>query len=74
MNDRIIAATGSVTAAMRAERVLHAAGILAEIAALDPGQTRRGCAFGVAFQADDEAAARRALRAAHIFISQYIKG
>ena len=74
MNDRIVAATGSVTAAMHAEHALTAAGIFSEVVALDPDQTRRGCAFGVAFAARDEAAARRALRAAHIYISQYIKG
>ena len=73
MPNHIIAATGSVTAAMHAERVLRAAGVSAEVVALDPNQTRRGCAFGVTFSAEAEAAARRALRTAHIFVSQYLK-
>ena len=72
MPNHIIAATGSVTAAMHAERALRAAGVSAEVIALDPNQTKRGCAFGITFSADDEAAARRALRAARIFVSQYL--
>ena len=73
MPNRIIAAIGAVTAAMRAERTLRAAGIAAEVVALDADQTRRGCAFGVAFPSQEEARARQVLRAARISISQYIK-
>jgi hypothetical protein len=74
MQSDILAAVGSITVAMRAERVLLDAGISAAIVSLDPEQTRRGCAFAVSFPADKEAAARRELRAARIFVSQFIKG
>lgn len=72
--NKIIAATGAITAAMHAERILRAAGVSAEVVALDPDKTRRGCAFGVAFSSSDEAAARRAFRAARVFVSQYLSG
>lgn len=74
MPSKMIAATGAITAAMHAERVLRAAGIDAEVVALDPDKTRRGCAFGVAFSSSDETAARRALRSARVFVSQYLSG
>ena len=46
--------------------------ISAEVVALAPEETRRGCAYGVEFAAAFENTARTAFRAARISVSQYI--
>ena len=71
--DDCIAAIGSVTLAIKAQRHLAALGIGAEIISLPPKATRRGCAYGLAFPCPEENGVRRSFRAARIPISQYIK-
>ena len=44
-----ISAKKTVTHAVRAKRVLAASGIRCEVVSLDPGVTKRGCAYGVSF-------------------------
>lgn len=68
-----VAAIGSMTAAVKAQRTLLAAGIHAEVVALTPEETRRGCAYGVEFFSIHNTAARTALRNARIAVSQYIE-
>ena len=72
--DVCLAATGQMTMTLKAQRVLVEAGIVAEVRPLRPGQTRRGCAYGVAFPCSMHRAARLALHAAHIPVSQYLEG
>lgn len=67
-----IAASGSMTRAVRAQRALLAAGIRAEVVALSPEDTRQGCAFGVEYPCTEERRARIALRNARVPISQYL--
>lgn len=69
---KCVAAVGSMTAVIKAQRALLAANISAEVVALAPEETRRGCAYGVEFAAASENAARAAFRAARISVSQYI--
>ncbi|MBQ9802880.1 MAG: DUF3343 domain-containing protein [Clostridia bacterium] len=69
----VLAAIGSMTGAVKAQRALLAAGIAAEVVALAPEQTRRGCAYGVEFSAAVSADARATLRTARIAVSQYIE-
>ncbi len=68
-----VAALGPMTAAVKAQRVLLAAGISAEVVALAPEDTRRGCAYGLEFPCSMESKTRVALRAARITVSQYIE-
>ena len=68
-----VAALGSVTLAIKAQRQLAASGITADIISLPAKATRRGCGFGLTFPCADEATVRRSLRAARIPISQYLK-
>ena len=68
-----VAAIGSMTAAVGAERALAANGIESEVVALSPEETRRGCAWGVEFDATLERAARATLHYARISVSQYFK-
>ncbi len=69
---KCVAAVGSMTAAIKAQRVLLSHGIDAEVVALAPEETRRGCAYGTEFPTADEPTARAALRGAGISVSQYI--
>ena len=68
-----VAALGSVTLAIKAQRSLAAIGIKSDIISLPAKATRRGCGFGLTFPCAEEGAVRRSLRAARIPISQYLK-
>ena len=68
----IVAAFGAMTTAIKAQRVLAAEGITAEVVTLSPKETRRGCAYGLAFTMADERTVRAALLAARIPPSQFI--
>lgn len=71
-HNKTVAAIGAMTTAMKAQRALQAEGIFAEIVALSPKQTRRGCAYGIEFYAQDERTVRVALAAVRITPSQFI--
>ena len=68
-----VAALGSMTAAVKAQRALLASDIAAEVVALAPEETRRGCAYGVEFACDHAGTVRASLHAARISVSQYIE-
>jgi len=70
---KCVAAVGSMTAAIKTQRTLALHGMKGEVVALAPHQTRRGCAYGVEFRADDERTVRALLRSAAIPVSQYIR-
>lgn len=69
---KAVAAIGAMTAAIKAQRALAAEGIITEVIALSPEQTRRGCAYGIEFFEADERAVRAALAAVRIQPSQFI--
>ena len=48
-DEKGVAAIGSMTAAIKAQRTLAASGIASEVISLSPGETRRGCAYGIEF-------------------------
>ena len=68
-----VAALGAITPAVRAQRTLLSAGIPAEVVSLSPAQTKRGCAFGVAFPCAAQGTVRKLLQTARIPVSQFIK-
>ena len=68
-----VAAIGSMTAAIKAQRALAAGGVTVEIVALSPGETRRGCAYGVEYPVQFDTNVRNALRSARISVSQYLR-
>ena len=67
------AALGPMSAAIRAERVLRDAGVTAHVIALEPDETKRGCAFGIAYTCTEDGRVRATLRANRISVSQYFK-
>lgn len=71
--EKSVAAIGSMTAAIKAQRALAASGIAAEIVSLSPRETRRGCAYGVEYSVQFDTNVRNALRAARISVSQYFR-
>lgn len=71
--EKSVAAIGSMTAAIKAQRVLTASGIAAEIISLSPNETRRGCAYGIEYAMALDTNVRSALRAARISVSQYFR-
>ena len=66
-----VAAIGSMTLCMKAQRVLSTAGINARIISLSPEETRHGCAYGVSFAAGMQATVATQLRRARIPVSEY---
>ena len=70
---KIIAAIGSMTAAIKAQRALERTGILSQVVSLSPTETRRGCAYGISYAADRHSAVRQALRLARISVSEYLQ-
>ena len=66
-----VAAIGGMTLCVKAQRILLSGGIKAEVVSLLPEETRRGCAFGVAFPRTSESEAKALLRYAKIPVSQY---
>ena len=68
-----VGAIGSMTAAIKAQRALASNGITVEIISLSPGETRRGCAYGIEYPLSLEANVRNVLRAARISVSQYFR-
>ena len=69
----VVAALGSMTVALKAQRALLTAGLEATVVSLSPADTRRGCAYGVEFSAARESDARAALQGAHLSVSQYVR-
>ena len=59
-----VAAIGSMTQALAAQRVLNAEGFLTEVEAVDPTKTRRGCSYGVSFSCVYEKRIREILKRA----------
>lgn len=68
-----IAAIGSMTAAIKAQRVLLRSGFSAEIVSLSPEETRRGCAYGLSYPIAQDSAVKSTLRNAGIPVSQYLR-
>ena len=68
-----IAAIGSMTGAIKAQRALARMGFSAEIVSLSPGEAKNGCAYGLSFSVAQSIAVRRALRAAGIPVSEYLR-
>lgn len=67
---RMVAVTGSMTAALRAQRALAFAAIRAEIVKSD-SESGRGCGYGVAFAASQQSNVRTILTNAHVNVRRY---
>lgn len=70
---RGIAAIGSMTAAIKAQRTLAMAGLKVEVIGLSPTETRRGCAYGIEYPLTAEGQVRISLRAARISVAQFLQ-
>ena len=68
-----VAAIGSMTAALKAQHALAAAGLHLSVVSLSPGENRRGCAYGIEYPLHLEEKVRTALRAARVPVSQYLR-
>lgn len=68
-----VAAIGSMTAALKAQRALAAAGLSLHVVSLSPTDTRRGCAYGIEYPLSLAQKARAILHGARIPVSQYLK-
>ena len=66
----IVAVTGSMTTALRAQRALAAAAIRSQVVKSDE-QNGRGCGYGVAFDARQKNNVQTILTTAHINVRRY---
>lgn len=68
------AVIGSMTAALKAQKVLGAAAIRATVVKLDSTVTNRGCAYGVEYDCNQSSNVRSILNSAGIKVSRYSEG
>ena len=68
-----IAAIGSMTTAIKAQRALAAADLSAHVVSLSPSDSKKGCAYGVEFRSELEGAVRHVLRSAHITVTEILQ-
>ena len=74
MQNICTASIGSLTHAMKGQKLLEAAGIAARIVKLDAAKTRKGCSYGIEFFCSETKRARSVLGGAHLPISSYFAG
>ena len=68
-----VAAIGSLTLAVKAQNALLSESVRAAVRSLSPGETRGGCAFGVAFSCEEEGKVRAILRREKIGVRQLLR-
>ena len=68
-----VAAIGSLTLAVKAQNALLSESVRAAVRSLSPGETRGGCAFGVAFPCEEEGKVRAILRREKIGVRQLLR-
>ncbi len=68
-----VAAIGSLSLAVKAQNALLSESVRAAVRSLSPGETRGGCAFGVAFPCEEEGKARAILRREKIQVRQLLR-
>jgi hypothetical protein len=66
-----LAVMGSMTQAMRAQKVLAGAAVRAEIVKADSAHTRRGCAYALSYPCSQENNVRTILSSAGIRVRSY---
>ena len=74
MQNSCTAAIGSLTLAMKGQRLLSEIGITGTIVKLDSKKTRRGCAYGIEFPCRNFKEVRAKLNASRLPVSQYTDG
>ena len=62
MNKNYIATIGSVTTAIKAEKMLAEHSIQVRIIKLDPAYTEKGCAYGIEFSSSNKSAVEKLLK------------
>lgn len=68
-----VAAIGSLSLAVKAQNALLSESVRAAVRSLSPGETRGGCAFGVAFPCEEEGKVRAILRREKIGVHQLLR-
>ena len=68
-----IAAVGSLTLSLKAQRILQEAGLTARVVSLLREETRQGCAYGVSFSCDEKPLVKATLSTQRLTPTQYIE-
>ena len=68
-----LAVMGSMTQAMRAQKVLAGAAVRAEVVKADSAHTRRGCAYALSYPCSQESNVRTILSGAGIRVRDYYR-
>ena len=68
-----LAVMGSMTQAMRAQKVLAGAAVRADVVKADSAQTRRGCAYALSYPCAQENNVRTILAGAGIRVRDYYR-
>lgn len=68
------ASIGSLTHAMKGQKLLSGIGIVGKIVKLESEKTRRGCAYGIEFPCAELRRVRATLATSHLPVSEYFNG
>jgi len=68
-----LAVMGSMTQAMRAQKVLSDAAVRAEVVKADSAHTRRGCAYALSYPCSQESNVRTILSSAGIRVRDFYR-
>ena len=74
MHKLCTASVGSLTHAMKGQRLLEGTGVTARIVKLDAAKTKKGCSYGLEFSCAELKRARATLGASHLPIRGYFEG
>lgn len=68
-----VAALGTMTMAIKGSHLLAQGGIRAQVVALSPAETKRGCGYGVSFPCEQAEQVKRLFKGAHFPVTQYLQ-
>ncbi len=68
------ATIGSLTHAIKGQKLLESSGIAARIVKLDASRTRRGCSYGIEFDCREKSKTRRLFAENALPVSGYLGG
>lgn len=72
--NKCTAVIGSMTIALKAQKILHASSIRSTVVKLDSSATQRGCAYGLEFDCNQYSNIRYLLEKSHVNVTRYLTG
>ena len=72
--NKCTAVIGSMTIALKAQKILNSSSIRSTVVKLDSSATQRGCSYGLEFECNQYSNVRYILEKSHVIVSRYLTG